>query len=150
MLVLIVAMLLASPRAIFADGKWASFDRGTRCEAATRAERVATERSVQAQAAFLFGAGAVGQFTTRLSHAAQPGGTVTLTIQDQPFLLVGGSGFAWSRGPAQEAAIMAAVRRGGSMRVEARAASGGRFVDRYSLDGAPGALDAAAACAAQR
>lgn len=75
---------------------------------------------------------------------------MTLTIGDRPFLLLSGNGFAWSRSPAQEAAILAAARAGGAMRVEARAANAGRFVDRYSLDGAPGALDAAAACAARR
>jgi hypothetical protein len=35
------------------------------------------------------------------------------------------------------------------MRVESRGQNGGRFVDRYSLDGAPLAIDSAAACAAR-
>jgi hypothetical protein len=34
------------------------------------------------------------------------------------------------------------------MRIEARSPGGGRIIDRYSLDGAPLAIDAAAACAA--
>ena len=150
MFILIAVLALVSPRTIFAEGRWASFDRGARCEAATRAERTATGQSIQAHAAFLFGGTANGQFTARLSRVAQPGGSVTLTIGDRPFLLVSGNGFAWSRGPAQEAAILVAARGGGAMRVEARAVNQGRFVDRYSLDGAPGALDAAAACAARR
>jgi hypothetical protein len=71
-------------------------------------------------------------------------------VRDQPFLLISRSSFAWSRGAAQEAAIIAALRGGGAMKVEAGAVAGGRFVDRYSLDGAAGAIDAAAACAARR
>jgi hypothetical protein len=45
----------------------------------------------------------------------------------------------------QEAAILAAARGATSMRVEARDAAGRRFADRYLLDGAPTAIDAAAA-----
>ncbi len=70
-----------------------------------------------------------------------------LTIGETPFLLVGRGPLAWSRGPAQEAAIIAAMRAETGMRIEARSATGGRFVDRYLLDGAPTAIDAAAACA---
>ena len=55
---------------------------------------------------------------------------------------------AWSRGPKQEQAIIAAMRSNGEMRVEARSPGGGRIVDRYALEGAPLAIDAAAACAA--
>ena len=65
----------------------------------------------------------------------------------RPFLLVARGAIAWSRGPAQEAAIIAAMRSAGGMRIEGRSA-GGRFIDRYALDGAPTAIDAAAACAA--
>lgn len=149
MILLAATLAMAVPRTIFADGAWASFDRGVRCDAATRAERTATERTVQAHAAFLFADGA-SQFAARLSRSPDPGATVVLTVGEQSFLLVATNGFAWSRGPAQEAAIIAAARTNGSMRVEARAQRGGRFIDRYSLDGAPGALDAAAACAARR
>ena len=72
-----------------------------------------------------------------------------LTIGDQPFLLMTTGDRAWSRGPAQEAAIITAMRTAGGMRVEARSPGGGRIVDRYSLDGAPLAVDAAAACASR-
>jgi hypothetical protein len=57
---------------------------------------------------------------------------------------------AWSRGGRQEQAIIAAVRSAGSMRVEARDAGGRRFSDVYALDGAPTAIDAAAARCALR
>lgn len=69
-----------------------------------------------------------------------------LTIGEMPFLLAPRGQWAWSRGPAQEAAIIAALRTASGMRVEARSAAG-RFTDRYDLAGAPTAIDAAAACA---
>jgi len=76
---------------------------------------------------------------------------VLLTVGDQPFLLVVGNGWAWSRGALQEQAIIAAIRKSGGMRVEGREVGGGRFADRYELAGAPTAIDAAAArCASLR
>jgi hypothetical protein len=45
----------------------------------------------------------------------------------------------------QEQAIMAAVRGGGWMSIEARDTAGRRFTDYYALDGAATAIDAAAA-----
>ena len=71
-----------------------------------------------------------------------------LTVGNTPFLLMSQGDRAWSRGPGQEAAIIAAMRSNGAMRVEARSPGGGRIRDYYSLDGAPLAIDAAAACAA--
>ena len=72
-----------------------------------------------------------------------------LTIGKTPFLLMSQGDRAWSRGPGQEAAIIAAMRSNGWMQVEARSSGGGRIRDNYSLDGAPLAIDAAAACAAR-
>jgi hypothetical protein len=71
-----------------------------------------------------------------------------LTIGSHPFMLVSRGDWAWSRGPLQEAAILAAARGATGMRVEARDAAGRRFADRYLLAGAPTAIDAAAAACA--
>ena len=60
-------------------------------------------------------------------------------------MLVALSDHAWSRGPLQEAAIIEATRSATSMRIEARDGAGRRFADRYLLNGAPTAIDAAAA-----
>jgi hypothetical protein len=68
-----------------------------------------------------------------------------LTVGTQQFLLVPRGLWAWSRGPAQEQAIIAAARSGGAMRVEGRDIAGRRFADLYTLEGAPTAIDAAAA-----
>ena len=65
------------------------------------------------------------------------------------------AGNDWAIGPGaaipqQEAAIIAAVRAASGMRIDSRDASGRRIIDRYLLDGAPTAIDAAAArCAWQ-
>lgn len=147
-------LLLLGSRPIYADGNWAGLDQGDSCAAVSRSARIVTDRSQQAHAGFLFdkpGHGRRrGQFAARLGQTLRPGSTVLLTIGTQPFLLAANDSFAWSRGPAQEAAIVAAARVTPAMRIEARGPQGGRFVDLYALDGAPGAIDAAAACASHR
>jgi hypothetical protein len=106
---------------------------------------------MQGRASLSFdGAGRVGQFSAALSKPVGAGSAVILTIDDRPFLLVARGTRAWSRGPAQEAAIIAAMRRAARMRIEGRTERGVRFIDRYDLDGAPTAIDAAAACAVTR
>ncbi len=142
--------LAAAPRIIAAAGSWAALSEARSCEAAARAQRVAAKGQAQARASVAFDAEGPrhGEFAARLSRVIRPGSSVMLTIGDAPFLLVARGDMAWSRGPAQEAAIIAALRGAGWMRVEARSTGGARFVDRYALDGAPTAIDAAAACAA--
>ena len=144
-------LLIAGPAAgqqlLFAGGQWVAFDRGVSCEAASRSLRIAQKGKVQARAGFAFDRAGPrhGQFFAQLSRKPRAGSTVILTVGDQPFMLATGGGWAWSRDPGQEAAIIAAVRAAGGMRVESRDQAGGRFVDRYLLDGAPTAIDAAAA-----
>jgi hypothetical protein len=70
---------------------------------------------------------------------------VSLTVGTQPFMLATTGNWAWSRDPRQEAAIIAAVRAATGMRVDSRDATGRRIIDRYLLEGAPTAIDAAAA-----
>jgi hypothetical protein len=132
---------------LYAGGSWAAIDRGNACVALTRAVRIAAKGKVQASAGFSFTPDRRrwGEFHARLSHLPRPGSTVILTVGEQPFLLVVGNGWAWSRGPLQEQAIIAAARNAGGMRVEGRDLGGGRFADRYELAGAPTAIDAAAA-----
>jgi hypothetical protein len=146
-----LALILAAPAAaaqlLFAGGQWVALDRGGTCEAASRSLRIAQKGKVQARAGFAFDANGArrGQFFAELSRAPRPGSTVILTVGTQPFMLATGGHWAWSRDPQQEAAIIAAVRAAGGMRVDSRDSSGRRFVDRYLLDGAPTAIDAAAA-----
>jgi len=145
----------AGPRGtvVFAGGSWAAIDRGAACEALVRSAKIASKGKVQAVAGFSFTPDRRrwGEFHARLSRTARPGSSVMLTVGSEPFLLVARGNDAWSRGPLQEQAIIAAVRDSGGMKVEARDLGGSRFVDPYSLDGAPTAIDAAAArCAGKK
>lgn len=137
---------------LYSRGAWAAIDRGAVCEAQTRSLRLAAKDKVQALAGFSFTPDhrRWGEFHARLSRMPRPGSSVILTVGGQPFLLVARGDWAWSRGPLQEQAIIASARNGGSMRIEARDRAGGRFNDPYLLDGAPTAIDAAAARCALR
>lgn len=146
-LTLFAGTAIAAPRLVVARGHWAAFDRGGSCEAMSRSGRVAREGQVQAQVALAFDRGGrrQGQLAVRLRRPVRAGSSVVLTIGEQPFGLVARGQNAWSKGPAQETAIIAAMRVNGGMRIDARDASGRRMVDWYPLDGAPTAIDAAAA-----
>ena len=137
---------------IFAGGAWAAIDRGNVCEALARSAKIAPKGKPQATAGFAFTPDhrRWGEFHAQLSRPPRPGSSVLLQVGGQPFLLVARDGWAWSRGPLQEQAILGAVRDAGGMRIEARDTAGVRFSDPYLLDGAPTAIDAAAARCALR
>ena len=139
-----------APRTLAARGAWAAFDHGRGCEAVARSEIDARRGRPQARASVAFGSGGRrnGEFAVRLSRVPRAGSSVILKINGQPFLLAARGDWAWGRGPAQDSAIIAAARIAGSMRVEAHDRAGRRFADRYLLDGAPTAIDAAAAACA--
>jgi hypothetical protein len=152
-LFLLAAVPASAGPVLFAGGQWVALDRGGSCEAASRSLRVATKGRVQARAGFAFDVAGPrrGQFFAQLSRVPRPGSTVILTVGTQPFLLVGRGQWAWSSGPGQESAIIAAARAAGGLRIESRDQAGRRIVDPYLLDGAATAIDAAAAhCAAAR
>lgn len=141
------AAVAAPSRLIIAGGSWASFDRGGSCEAMAKPLRPVRRQEAEPYVAIAFDRGGPrqGQLFAQLRRPARPGSSVILTVGDQPFLLVARGASAWSKDPAQEAAILAAIRTGGGMRLDARAAGGRRMTDRFLLDGAPTAIDAAAA-----
>jgi len=149
-LALVVSSGAAGTSILFAGSNWAAIDRGPTCEALSRSLRVATKGKVQANAGFAFTADRKrwGEFHARLSRVPRAGSSVMLTVGDEQFLLVSRGDWAWSRGPLQEQAIIAAARASSGMRVEARDGGGRRFVDPYALAGAPTAIDAAAAACA--
>jgi len=147
------AAALAAGSTIYAHGAWVALDRGSSCLALTRSLRIAAKGKVQATAGFAFSPDRRrwGEFHAHLRQMPRPGSSVILTVGDQPFLLVQRGDWAWSSGPQQERAIIAAVRNATAMKVEARDLGGGRFIDPYALDGAPTAIDAAAArCAGKK
>lgn len=138
----------AAPSVVAAAGRWAALGDARQCDAATASILPASRTRMQGRASLTFdGRHRHGQFAAALSKPVD-NGSVILTIGDQPFLLAARGASAWSRGPAQEAAIIAALRSAARMRIEGRSERGVRFIDRYELDGAPTAIDAAAACGA--
>ena len=137
---------------VFAGGAWAAIDRGATCEALTRSQKIAPKDKVQAVAGFSFSADGrrPGEFQVRLSRMPRGDASVMLQVSGQPFLLATRGGWAWSRGPQQAQAIIDAVRGATTMNVQSRDGAGVRFSDPYLLDGAPTAIDAAAARCAIR
>ena len=141
---------LADARILFGGGDWAAIERDGLCSAISRSELQTITGGDQARASVTFGRDRNGEVHFRLSRAARPGSYALLVAGGEPFQLVTRGADAWSRGPAQEAAVLAAIRRSGDLRVRFRTERGG-FTDRYLLAGAPTAIDAAAtACSRAR
>lgn len=140
----------ASGSIIYAGPAWAAIDRGGTCEALSRSVQIAPKGKLQAIADFTFSADRRrwGEFHVRLRRMPRAGAAVMLHIGDSAFLLVSRGNMAWSSGPLQEQAIIAALREAQGMNVESRDTAGRRFVDPYALDGAATAIDAAAAACA--
>ena len=137
-----------APRIVAAAGQWAALGTRAQCDAASLSLLPASKSRLQGRASVTFDRGKRhGQFAAALSKPVGSGAAM-LTIGDQPFLLVARGPSSWSRGPRQEAAIIAAMRGAAQMRIEGRSVRGMRFIDRYDLNGAPTAIDAAAACGA--
>ncbi|WP_284125819.1 invasion associated locus B family protein [Parerythrobacter aestuarii] len=84
-----------------------------------------------------------GQVHFRLSRALNAERDITLIINDRRFALIGGGGDAWAQDKAMDAAIVAAMRSGAQMVINATDARGRRFSNTYDLTGAATAMDAA-------
>lgn len=91
-----------------------------------------------------------GQVHLRLSREARDTGNVRLAVGNRRFDLIASGQDAWARDKAMDAAIIAAMRSASRMSLSATAANGARFTDRYALEGAATAMDAAVmGCAGQ-
>jgi len=141
------AAVAAPSHLLVAGGAWAGFDRGQSCEAVAKPLLPAKKGEAAPFVSVSFDRSGPrhGQVFSQLRRPVRPNSSVILTVGDQPFLLVAGGASAWSQDAGQERAIIAAMRTGGGMRIEARDSGGRRLSDRYLLDGAPTAIDAAAA-----
>ncbi|RPF70668.1 invasion associated locus B family protein [Aurantiacibacter spongiae] len=92
-----------------------------------------------------------GQLFIRMSRTPAQGARVSLAVGKERFVLTGNGGDVWAAGPQEDAAILTAMRAAASMTVSARDTRGNRFADRYSLNGAATAMDAASVgCARAR
>lgn len=152
LLMAVAGQAQASGAVVFAGGAWAAIDRGGVCEALSRSQKIAPKGKVQAVAGISFTPDhrRWGEFHVQLSRMPRADASVLLNVGNQPFLLATRGGWAWSRGPAQAEVIIAALRGGTTMSIASRDVSGVRFSDPYLLDGAPTAIDAAAARCALR
>ena len=153
-IIVAAAAVPAGAQRLAATGHWAAFQRsGATCEAISRTELPAPRGEEQARVAIAFDSTGQrrGQLHARLSRPARGGAHAMLTVGTDQFLLATRGADAWSRGPAQEQAILASLRRTPRMRIQWQGAGGRRFTDYYLLAGAPTAIDAAAvACAPAR
>ena len=90
-----------------------------------------------------------GQVHFRLSRELSANPRVRLAIGGQRFDLTGGGSDAWAASAREDAAVLAAMRSGSRLSISATDKNGNRFSDRYSLEGAATALDAAQVGCAQ-
>lgn len=155
----LLALLLLTPapagaQVLASGGFWAAMERpGGSCEAVSRSELLAPRGEEQARVAIAFDRSGRrhGQLHARLSRPARGGAHAMLTVGTDQFLLITRGADAWSRGPAQEQAILASLRRAPRMRIQWQGAGGRRYTDYYLLAGAATAIDAAAiGCAPAR
>lgn len=147
------ALSAASPgEVVGAWGGWSAIDRGSSCEAVSRSLRPETATRPAAVAGFRFvpDRRQWGQFHLALGRQVRAGSSVMLEIGGQSFLLVARGRDAWSRGTAQDQAMIEALRRGGTVKASGREQSGRRFSERFESRGAPTAIDSAAARCALR
>lgn len=94
--------------------------------------------------------GVRGQVHIRLSRTVAANASIALSIGGRRFALAGGGGDAWAADKAMDAAIVAAMRSAQSMTVSGRDTRGRGFSDRYPLEGAATAMDAATVGCARR
>lgn len=84
------------------------------------------------------------QIHLRLGREARGQSAILLNIDGRVFQLVGRGFDAWAPRRAVDRAIVAAMRTGIALTVSARDRNGNAFADRYALNGAATAIDAAA------
>lgn len=84
-----------------------------------------------------------GQVHVRLSREKRGTVPVVLSIDERRFPMVAGGADAWAPDPRTDAAIVAAMRSGQTLRISSQSVAGG-FTDTYVLKGAATAIDAAA------
>jgi hypothetical protein len=88
--------------------------------------------------------GVRGQVNLRLSREMARSASAKLTIGEQSFELAGGGADLWAPNRQADAAIIAAIRSGSTLIVNARGVNGGSIRESYALRGAATAIDAAA------
>lgn len=146
----LVLLLAAAPAPIGVYQMWGAFRDAApaRCYAIARTVAANGRSGGVATVATWPGRGLRSSLHIRLSRSHAPGAPVTLSIGERRFTLVARGTDSWAADTASDRAVVAAMRSGRSMSVEAVAPGGAPFADVYALAGAATAIDAAAlACA---
>jgi len=151
LLAVLVAAPLAAKDSLGVFGDWGAFrdPQVPRCYAIAAAQDEARQGNARREHAPFASVGTWpkhnvrGQMHFRLSRTVAASPRIALAVGNQRFELTGGGGDAWAKDARMDAAIVAALRSAESMSLSATDRAGRRFTDRYSLDGAATALDAA-------
>ncbi|HEY6816960.1 MAG TPA: invasion associated locus B family protein [Croceibacterium sp.] len=141
----LIASPLAAKDSLGVFGQWGAFrdPQVPRCYAIAAAESDARDQAPYASVGTWPKRQVRGQLHFRLSRNLATNPRIALSIGAQRFELTGGGGDAWARDRTMDAAIVAAMRSAGTMSVSATDGAGRRFTDRYNLEGAATAMDAA-------
>ena len=115
-----------------------------RCYAVARPIAAAGRGGGFASVATWPGRGLRHSLYVRLSRERDRSAGVTLSVGDRRFALVATGVDAWATDAPSDRALVAAIRGGRSMSVEAVGVGGRPFADVYALGGAATAIDAAA------
>ncbi|TCD05426.1 hypothetical protein EYB45_08120 [Erythrobacteraceae bacterium CFH 75059] len=128
-------------------GEWGAFAdaRAGTCYAIAmaRPDPRARERQPYATVSVWPERGISGQVFWQLARTARPGSYATAQIGTRRFALALRGADAWLLRPDEEPAFRAALRGARSMTVSYRDTNGRFYTERYALDGAPSAMDAA-------
>lgn len=142
---LLVAAPAAARDTIGVYRNWGAFRDAApaRCYAIARPAMAGGRSGGWASVASWPGRGLRASLHIRLSRERDRSAPVTLTIGERRFDLTANGFDAWAADAASDRAIVAALRSGRSMSVEAVGAGGRPFADVYLLAGAATAIDAA-------
>jgi hypothetical protein len=89
------------------------------------------------------GSGAAGEVSFTGGYPFAPGSTVKMTIEGQGFDLFFDGEWAWPANPADDAAVLAALKAGSSAVLTGKSARGTQTKDTFSLLGFTAAMDEA-------
>ncbi|WP_271299498.1 invasion associated locus B family protein [Sphingomonas sp. CV7422] len=150
LLAVLVAATPAGRETIGVYQGWGAFRDATpaRCYAIARPVAAGGRTGGWASIATWPGRGLRNSLHIRLSRPRDRAARVTLSVGERRFDLTATDRDAWATDGPSDRAILAALRSGRSMSIEAVATGGRPFADVYRLAGAATAIDAAAlACA---
>ncbi|RZT45478.1 hypothetical protein EV283_3730 [Sphingomonas sp. BK036] len=145
LLILAVAVPAAGRDTIGIYKGWGAFRDSTpdRCYAIARPVMAGGRSSGFASIATWPERGLRASLHIRLSRERDRSAGVTLTVGERRFAVVASGLDAWASDAPSDRAIVAALRSGRSMSVEAVGVGGRPFADVYALSGAATAIDAA-------